>query len=57
MLNIVMNNLFHTGEVHQCEITFNARYGTSNAKFIDKRVEKYFKELMAAESTKTITAS
>lgn len=45
MLNIVMNNLFHTGEVYQQEIQFHARYGTSVAELISMKQEKYFKEL------------
>ncbi|MFY0520578.1 ThiF family adenylyltransferase [Lysinibacillus sp. UGB7] len=45
MANIIMNNLFHTGELFQHEILFNARYGSSNVRYIDKRTEKYFKEL------------
>ncbi|WDV09248.1 ThiF family adenylyltransferase [Lysinibacillus irui] len=47
MANIIMNNLFHTGEIYQHEILFNARYGSSNARFIEARTEKYFKELQA----------
>ncbi|HCG4535994.1 TPA: ThiF family adenylyltransferase [Salmonella enterica subsp. enterica serovar Typhi str. AG3] len=46
MVNIIVNNLFHTGELFQHEITFNARYGTSNATYVEKRVERFFKELM-----------
>lgn len=46
MLNIVMNNLFHTGEIFQHEIEFHARYGTSLAKLISLNDEKYFKELV-----------
>lgn len=45
MVNIVMNNLFHTGDVYQHEIQFHARYGTSIAKMIPLEVEKYFKEI------------
>ncbi len=45
--NVIMNNLFHTGEVFQHEILFNARYGSSNVRFIDARTEKYFKEIQA----------
>ncbi|MBQ0137965.1 MAG: ThiF family adenylyltransferase [Kurthia sp.] len=45
MLNIVMNNLFHTGDVYQHEIQFHARYGTSVANMISMKQEKYFKEI------------
>lgn len=49
MVNIIMNNLFHTGELYQHQIIFNARYGTSNVNYIEQRIEKYFKELLRAE--------
>lgn len=45
MVNIVMNNLFHTGEIYQHEIEFHARYGTSIAKMISLEVDKYFNGL------------
>lgn len=45
MLNIVMNNLFHTGDIYQHEIQFHARYGTSVAIMISMNQEKYYKEL------------
>lgn len=48
MTNIVLNNLFFTGEILQEEIIFNARFGTSQARFIPNRIEQaytnFFKE-------------
>lgn len=48
MTNIVLNNLFFTGEIVQEEIIFNARFGSSQARFISKRIEQayinFFKE-------------
>lgn len=52
LANIILNNLFHTGEIHQSEITFNARYGQSNAKFIDKRIERAYKEFLQSKEIK-----
>lgn len=52
LANIVLNNLFHTGEIHQFEITFNARYGQSNAKFIDKRIERAYNEFLQSKEIK-----
>lgn len=49
-VNIIMNNLFHTGELFQHEIQFNARYGTSVPRYIDKRTTNYFKELTESNS-------
>lgn len=49
MTNTFLNNLFHNGEIVQEELIFNARYGTSQARFISKRIEReyenFFKEL------------
>lgn len=51
--NVIINNLFHTGELYQHEILFNARYGSSNVRFIDSRTENYFKEIQAQSNAST----
>lgn len=49
MTNTFLNNLFHNGEIVQEELIFNARYGTAQARFISKRIERehenFFKEM------------
>lgn len=56
MVNIIVNNLFHTGELFQNEITFHARYGTSVATYIQKQQEANFNELMQKESENCVAS-
>lgn len=51
-VNIVMNNLFHTGELFQHEIEFHARYGTANSTLISRETIKLFEEINAQTSIK-----
>lgn len=47
MTNVVLNNLLFNGEIMQEEIIFNARFGSSQVRFISKRIEQaynFFKE-------------
>lgn len=57
--NIIMNNLFHTMELLQEEFTFNARFGTSNVRYIDARKEreyiKHFKEELLNEQSSIVS--
>lgn len=50
MTNTFLNNLFHNGEIVQEELIFNARYGTAQARFISRRIEReyenFFKEMI-----------
>ncbi|ACA42273.1 conserved hypothetical protein (plasmid) [Lysinibacillus sphaericus C3-41] len=48
--NIILNNLFHTGELLQEEITFNARLGTSVVSYIDVRKEREYIKLIREEN-------
>jgi len=47
--NIILNNLFHTGELLQEEINFNARLGTSVVRYIDVRTEREYIKLIREE--------
>jgi hypothetical protein len=49
MVNIVMNNLFHTGELWQHEIQFNARYANTIVANISHEQENYFKEILLSK--------
>jgi hypothetical protein len=45
MSNNIVNNLLHSGLLFQNEITFNAQFSTSQAKFVSKQVEQEYKKL------------
>lgn len=59
MTNVVLNNLFFTGELLQEEITFNARFGTSQVRFIPKRIEdefiNFFKERLNNDTSSIVS--
>lgn len=44
LTNTFINNLFHSGEIVQEELIFNARYGSSQARFVSKRTENFFND-------------
>lgn len=40
--NIILNNLFHTKEIHQQEIKFNSRFGIAGVTYVPKRIEQAY---------------
>ena len=56
LTNTFINNLFHSGEIVQEELIFNARYGSSQARFVSKRTENIFKEMINNDATSSIVS-
>lgn len=52
LANTVVNNLFHTGQIIQSEIVFNAQFGTSQATFLTRHIETEYKKDFIKESVK-----
>lgn len=43
LTNTVLNNIFHTREIFQEEIIFNARFGSAQTRFISMQTEREYK--------------
>lgn len=60
LTNTFMNNLFHSGEIVQEEIIFNARFGSAQTRFVTKRIEQayqnFFKEMTNNDATSSIVS-
>ncbi|MBO0588163.1 MULTISPECIES: ThiF family adenylyltransferase [unclassified Sporosarcina] len=57
LTNTFMNNLFHSGEIVQEEIIFNARFGSAQTRFVSKRTKQLFKNFFEEMNDNDATSS
>lgn len=60
LTNTFLNNLFHSGEIVQEEIIFNARFGSAQTRFVSNRIKQlyknFFKEMKENEAASSIVS-